>query len=103
VTDEAWAVWAVVLDRLEADLALAEHLADDPTAESPARWEAPTVDSPIPAGLVDRAHDVLTRQQRVQEALAASLTATSRQQDFTSRVDRATARTEQAVYLDVSA
>jgi hypothetical protein len=103
VSQETWAVWAAVLDRLEADVSLAEQLADDPTASSPEPWGAPAIDTPIPATLVDRAADILARQTCVQEAIAAAMSATSRQQDFASRVNRATRSPEPSVYVDVSA
>ena len=103
MTDETWAVWAAVLDRLETDVALAEQLAHDPSGPSPEPWEQPTLDAPLPLGLVDRAHDVLARQNQVRAALASALSATHRQQDFASRVDRATRLAEPSIYVDVSA
>ena len=100
MTHEAW---VVALDRLEVDVTLAERLADDPGLPSSDVWIEPQLAGPIPPALVDRARDLLVRQQRAQESLVAALAATGRQQDFTTKVDRATRRTEPSLYLDVTA
>lgn len=103
MTDPAWAPWAAVLDRLEADVTLAERLSVDPSGPSPEPWAPPELEGPIPAALVDRAHHLIARQLQAQQTLNLAMSSTVRQQEFTTRVDRATRRTEMAHFVDISA
>jgi hypothetical protein len=93
--------WATALDRLELELILAERRLEDPTRPAPETWDEPDLLGPIPADLRERALALLDRQHQVRVAMTALLGSIGRQHDFANRVDRATRRTGQAVYLDV--
>jgi len=102
-TDRRHLHWETALDRLELDVILAERKLHDPTAPDLEPWDEPELVGPIPADLVDRARAILARQHAVQERLAETAQGLRRHQDFASRVDRATARSAQPVYLDLEA
>ncbi|MGO4228718.1 hypothetical protein AB4Y72_07585 [Arthrobacter sp. YAF34] len=55
--DETTALWTAILNRLEADLAVAL------SGVEPEPWAAPLAPGPIPAELEDRARRVLEAQQ----------------------------------------
>jgi hypothetical protein len=93
--------WATALDRLELEVILAERRLEDPTRPAPESWDEPDLQGPIPADLRERAVALLDRQHRVRVAMTTLLGSIGRQHDFANRVDRATRRTGQAVYLDV--
>jgi hypothetical protein len=93
--------WATALDRLELEVILAELRLEDPTRPAPETWDEPDLQGPIPADLRERAVALLDRQHQVRVAMTTLLGSIGRQHDFANRVDRATRRTGQAVYLDV--
>lgn len=95
--------WETALDRLELDVILAERLLEDPTRSLPEPWDEPQLNEPIPADLRERAIALAERQRRVQARLAAAMANTSREHEFTSRVERATRRPDVPVYLDLRA
>lgn len=95
--------WATALDRLELDVIMAERMLVDPTRPAPERWDEPTLESPIPADLRERALALRERQRHAQAALATVLGAIGRQHEFANRVDRATRQAGPPVYLDVTA
>ena len=96
-------VWETALDRLELDVLRAEQMSAQPAAFDLEPWDEPNLEGPIPEDLVERALALRARQQEVQGSLATALSALSRQHAFADRVDRATARAGQPVYVDVSA
>ncbi|GAA1137785.1 hypothetical protein [Nocardioides aquiterrae] len=102
-TDRHHLHWETTLDRLELDVILAERKLDDPTAPDLEPWDEPNLAGPVPLDLVDRALAILARQRAVEARLAATAQGLRRHQDFASRVDRATARGAQPVYLDMEA
>ena len=96
-------IWETALDRLELDVLRAEQMVANPARYDLEPWDEPLVDGPLPGDLVDRALDLRARQQGVQRRLVEALQTLSRQSAFTERVDRATARTNRPVYVDVTA
>jgi hypothetical protein len=93
--------WATALDRLELEVILAERRLEDPSRPAPESWDEPDLRGPIPADLQERAVALLDRQHQVRAAMTTLLGSIGRQHDFANRVDRATRRTGQSVYLDV--
>lgn len=102
MTTEPGSDWASALDRLEMDVVAIERMVEDPSQPAPAAWTAPGL-GPLPAHLVERAIALQTRQLAAERALAEQLDLVARQQEFTSRVDRATRSPGTPLYLDVSA
>lgn len=96
-------VWETALDRLELDVMRAEQMAAQPASFKLEPWDEPHLDGPMPADLVERALELRDRQHRVRSALVTALGALTKQHAFAERVDRATARVERPVYVDVSA
>ena len=101
--DRQHLIWETALDRLELDVLRAEQLTARQATFDLEPWDEPHLDGPIPDDLVERALALRARQQEVRTALVNALGALSRQHAFADRVDRATARAAQAVYVDVSA
>lgn len=95
--------WETVLDRLELDLVLTERKLTNPDAPDPEPWSEPHLPGPIPADLVDRAEELLTRQHAVRDKLAVAAHSLRRHQDFAARVDRAVTPPGRPVYLDIDA
>ena len=98
------AAWAAALDRLEADVELAERLVEDPSFPGvPEPWSPPHLEGRLPAELADRTRDLLARQERALLTVGAALQTVSRHQELVAKVDRATRRTGAPIYLDVTA
>lgn len=95
--------WETALDRLELDIINAERRLVGKHAPDPEPWDEPQLTGPMPSDLVDRAKDLLARQDAVREQMAAALQTLRDQRDFATRVDRATARTARPVYVDLDA
>lgn len=95
--------WETALDRLELDVIRAERMLDNVSVLELEPWDEPELEGPVPADLVDRALELRARQERTLTTLADQLGAIARQHAFAERVDRATGRTDQPVYLDVGA
>ena len=102
--NESWnAAWESALDDLELTLEETEHLLQggQPPVD-PAAWVPPVMPCPLPAEMVDRARELLGRQQdlilRTTQAAASARTNAS----YVDRVtdNRAGAR---PIYVDVSA
>ncbi len=94
--------WVTELERLEADVALAESaLRVNETPVLPS-WERPVVRGPLPAELQDRARLVLERQVAVAHHLTQRLTATGKERALHERF-RDTAHPDVPVYLDIDA
>ena len=101
--DRQHLIWETALDRLELDVMRAEQMTARPTTFELEPWDEPHLDGPIPDDLVERALALRARQQEVRAELVEALGALGRQHAFADRVDRATARVAQAVYVDVTA
>ncbi|MGZ4445122.1 MAG: hypothetical protein ACXVWZ_00615 [Nocardioides sp.] len=95
--------WETALDRLELDVMRAERMLDDATITGIESWDEPQLAGPIPPDLVERALEILERQERVQRVLAERLGELRAQHEFAERVDRATGRVRRPVYVDVEA
>lgn len=102
-TDRHHLHWETALDRLELDVILAERRLTDPAAPDFQPWDEPTLHGPMPADLVERALALRERQRRVQAELDTALEILRRHHAFAARVDRATARPDRPVYLDLDA
>lgn len=105
MTDSVHEAWTRELDRLEAGLLLAEHVATGTEGDQPpTAWEPPAMPGPIPGSLVERATGLLDRLEAARESVARSLTDVQAQLGFANRVgDIAPAAAERRpVYLDVS-
>ena len=105
--DESWrAAWESALDDLELTLEETEHLlrGGQPLTESaePAAWVPPVMPCPLPAEMVDRARELLGRQQ---ELILRTTQAAASARTNASYVDRVTDNRAAArpLYVDVSA
>ena len=94
--------WVAELERLEADVALAESVLRANEAPVLPSWERPVVRGPLPAELHDRARLVLERQLAVAHHLTQRLTATGKERALHERF-RDTAHADVPVYLDIDA
>ncbi|WP_114422456.1 hypothetical protein [Nocardioides houyundeii] len=95
--------WTSELDRLDADLDLVEQLLADGAEPDPVpAWSEPDL-GPLPRSLVARAQALLERQTALRSAVTAALASNAAQQQFASRVNRATAAPAAASYLDLRA
>ena len=99
------ATWEDVLDRLEADLALAEQALlrrEEPVDLDD--WIVPALISPLPAELAERAAAIVARQREILARLPEALGRTGRQQALTARIGHVSSlRTSVPVYIDASA
>ena len=95
--------WETALDRLELDVIRAERRLADPDAPELEPWHEPSLCGPVPGDLVDRARALLARQRAVRDRMAVTLQGLRRHHEFAARVDRATARPGNPVYLDLDA
>ena len=105
--NESWnAAWESALDDLELTLEETEHLlrGGQPLTESaePAAWVPPVMPCPLPAEMVDRARELLGRQQ---ELILRATQAAASARTNASYVDRVTDNRAAArpLYVDVSA
>lgn len=99
--------WQEALDRLEAHVDRAERIiggliAPDDDREVEA-WVEPTGLGPVPAAFVERARQLLERQERLIATLPALLADTRQQRQVAAKVGRATRGPSTPVYLDVTA
>ena len=94
--------WVAELERLEADVALAESVLRSNEAPVLPAWQRPVVRGPLPTELEDRARLVLERQLAVAHQLTQRLTATGKERALHQRL-RDTAHPDVPIYLDVDA
>ncbi len=94
--------WVAELERLEADVALAESMLRANEAPVLPDWQRPVVRGPLPTELEDRARLVLERQLAVAHRITQRLTATGRERALHQRL-RDTASPDVPVYLDIDA
>ena len=102
--NESWnAAWESALDDLELTLEETEHLLQggQPPVDS-AAWVPPVMPCPLPAEMVDRARELLGRQQ---ELILRATQAAASARTNASYVDRVTDNRAGArpIYVDVSA
>lgn len=95
--------WLVVLARLEDDLRRTEQQLDSPELAAPSPWTPPADLGPMPRLLVERATDLLARQQTLRRALTRSLDELAAHRQFTDRVSATVTARHAAVYVDVTA
>ena len=95
--------WETALDRLELDVIRAERLLADPDATGLESWDEPELTGPLPRDLLARAVELRARQQEVEAALEARRGSLGRENAFADRVDRATRRAGESLYVDVNA
>lgn len=109
VTD---AGWEEILDRIEADLERAEARLSDPRAVAEEvdalagiePWAEPQPGTPLPAYLLDRARELIRRQEAVLVLLPRAQDRLRKQQAFTTRVRETTRSTGvTSVYIDATA
>jgi hypothetical protein len=92
--------WEAVIDRLEADVAMAVTALDDPGAPFDVQlWVPPKDLGPLPQHLAPRARDVLAAQREVAARLVKLQQHTGRQISAVSAVPEKAAK---AVYIDVT-
>ena len=94
--------WVAELERLEADVTLAESMLRANEAPVLPAWQRPVIRGPLPHELEDRARLVLERQLAVAHQGTQRLTATGRERALHQRL-RDTARLDVPVYLDIDA
>jgi hypothetical protein len=105
----AWdGAWEAALDELELSLDEAERLLGATGADgisAPTAWTPPSIPVPLPAAMLDRAQDLVARQQIVMTRTVAAMTETRRSLALVDRVNDVTAvrRTDRPVYVDVRA
>ncbi len=94
--------WVAELERLEADVALAESMLRTNQAPALPAWQRPVIRGPLPTELEDRARLVLERQLAVAHRLTQRMTATGKERALHQRF-RDTAHPDVPVYLDIDA
>ncbi|MCA0330401.1 MAG: hypothetical protein LCI03_10940 [Actinobacteria bacterium] len=101
------AEWSVVLDGLERDLEALEAALAGGSPETVATlgslssaWEAPVVPTRIPAHLVPRAVDLLTRQDDALARIAEATSSLRSQIDLVTTAASGTDRNPPPVFLD---
>lgn len=101
--------WDTELARLESEVEAAEALlaslgtdVGSPEVDT-SSWTPTTGLGPLPQHLVPRAEALLARQRQVQVSLSLAVQATTRQREFTARVNDATTTRPVPTYLDVTA
>jgi hypothetical protein len=94
--------WVAELERLEADVTLAESMLRANEAPVLPAWQRPVVRGPLPHELEDRARLVLERQLAVAHRLTQRLTSTGKERALHQRF-RDTAHPDVPVYLDIDA
>ena len=95
--------WETALDRLELDVIRAERLVTDPDAAGLEPWDEPELTGPLPRDLLARAVRLRARQQEIEAALEVRTGSLGRENAFAERVDRATRRAAESLYVDVDA
>jgi hypothetical protein len=107
--DGAWdGAWEAALDELELSLDEAERLLGATLGdelEVPGPWTPPTIPAPVPAAMLDRAQELVARQQLVVTRTVAAMTENRRNLALLDRVNDVTSvrRTDRPVYVDVRA
>ena len=94
--------WVAALDRLEADVELAEAALKVNEAPVLPAWEHPVVSGPLPHELEDRARFILERQLAVAHQVTLRLVSTGKERQLHQRF-RDTAHPDVPVYLDIDA
>ena len=107
-TDGRWSqAWAAALDDLELTLVQIEQLlaGDQQEAPTPAPWQPPVLDSPLPPEMLDRATALLGRQRVLIDRTTAAMGSSRQHSALLGRMSDANGprRSEHAVYLDVRA
>lgn len=98
---EARAAWLAELDRLELDVLVLERRLATGSAPHASTWEPPTLSSPLPPELLDRARAIEQRQLAALAALREALDGLGRQRALTQRMTHTAP--ERPVYLDTRA
>lgn len=86
--------WSAILDRFEADIALAV------SGSTPGRWAPPADVGPVPAELLERAVRVLDAQREAQSILAKARDEAAAHRDALDAVPDV-GHSGHALYLDV--
>ncbi len=94
--------WVDELDRLEADVTVAESMLRVNEAPVLPAWERPVVRGPLPTELEDRARFILERQLAVAHQITQRLVSTGKERQLHERF-RDTAHPDVPVYLDIDA
>jgi hypothetical protein len=94
--------WVAELERLEADVELAESMLKANETPVLPDWQPPVVREPLPSDLEPRARLVLERQLAVAYFLTERLTATAKERQLTQRI-RETTHPDIPVYVDLNA
>src|SRR4051812_17894830 len=94
--------WLAELERLEANVDLAESMLKANETPVLPDWEPPTGREPLPSDLEPRARLVLERQLAVAYFLTERLTATAKERRLTQRI-RDTTHPDIPVYVDLNA
>lgn len=95
------AVWESEVDRLELDVIRTERLVKGLENLPAEPWSAPVLPGPMPSDLVERARELILRQEAAQAALGNALSAAQRQVAYADRVIEFTGRGPASpVYLD---
>ena len=95
--------WEAELDRLQLETLRLERVARGLDAVPMDPWQPPGLSGPIPAELLERATELLRRQERVRTQLVAALEAARQQAAYTARVVDHTGAPRIPVYLDLEA
>lgn len=102
--DRIRAIWETEIDRLELEVIRSERLLRGLQATPAEPWQPPAVASPIPPDLLERATELLERQEDARAALGAALADAQRQVACADRVARLTGRSlRQRVHFDLEA
>lgn len=102
--DDDTSDWERALDRLEADVLVAEQVAAGQTPMELGPWSAPEPATPLPAHLAERARAVLQRQQQLLTTLPEAAARVRRQLGVTRRISSATAAPAgPSLYVDANA
>jgi hypothetical protein len=100
--------WEAALDDLELSLDEAERLLGATLVdevEVPTAWTPPAIPAPLPAAMLDRAQELVARQQLVVTRTVAAMTENRRNLALLDRVNDVSVvrRTDRPVYVDVRA
>jgi hypothetical protein len=99
--DDISLAWEVELDRLELEIHRVERLITAIKPLEATDWVTPTMTTPLPAHLLERAVDIHERQRQALTQIVRALTRAQRQRRY---VDRAATEEQPApVYVDITA
>jgi hypothetical protein len=93
--------WSTTLDRLESDVERVEQALAAGREPRGGDWTAPTLGTPLPETLRDRASAILGRQQSLLTAITAATERSGRHQRLAARLDSGSRDVAAPVYLDV--